>query len=96
MPSLSNDTGTLRPREQRLAMLEQLGVTELAERVDHIMTAAIVLGNQLADIAELVGLDRDVEDLSITSHVRELVSHPRVRQVLDEFEEARRLARHER
>jgi hypothetical protein len=86
MPTLSNDTGTLRPREERLAMLAELGVTELAERVDHIMTVAVVLGNHLADIAELVRLDRDVEDLSITPRVRELVSDPRVRQVLDEFE----------
>jgi len=90
---MSIDTGALRPREERLAMLAALGATELADRVDHMMTVAFVLGNHLADIAELVGLDRDVEDLAITPRVRELVSDPRVRQVLDEFEEARRRAR---
>ena len=90
---MSIDTGTFRPREERLAMLVDLGVTELADRLDHMMTVAFVLGNHLADIAELVGLDRDVEDLAITPRVRELVSDPRVRQVLDEFEEARRRAR---
>ena len=89
---MSIDTATVRPREERLAMLAALGVTELADRLDHMMTVAIVLGNHLADIAELVGLDREVEDLAITPRVRELISDPRVRQVLDEFEEARRRA----
>jgi len=89
---MSIDTGTVRPREERLAMLAALGVAELADLLDHVMTVAIVLGNHLADIAELVGLDRGVEDLAITPRVRELVSDPRVRRVLDEFEEARRRA----
>jgi hypothetical protein len=63
---------------------------------DIMATTAIVLGNHLADIAELVGLDRDSEDLVITPRVRELVSDPRVRQVLDEFKEVRRNAHHRR
>jgi hypothetical protein len=36
----------------------------------------------------MVGLDRDVEDLAITPRVRDLVSDARVREVLDEFDEA--------
>jgi alkylhydroperoxidase/carboxymuconolactone decarboxylase family protein YurZ len=47
---ISTDAGTLRPREDRLAMLAALGVTELADRVDLMMTAALVLGNHLADM----------------------------------------------
>lgn len=79
-----------RPREERLALLENLGVSELADRLDCMMTIAVVLGDHLADIAELVGLDRDVEDLAITPRVRELVKDPRVRQVLDELSMAMR------
>lgn len=92
---MSQDTPAgARTREDRLAGLAALGAAELADRLDHTMTVAMVLGGHLADIAELVGLDRDVEDLAITPRVRELVSDPRVRQVLDEFEEARRHAHH--
>jgi hypothetical protein len=69
----------VRPREERLASLAELGVTELAETLDRMMTVTVGLGEHLADIAELVGLDRDVEDLAITPRVRELVKDPRVR-----------------
>ncbi|OHU47137.1 hypothetical protein BKG82_26120 [Mycobacteroides chelonae] len=78
----------VKPRDVRISELQALGARELAERLDHMMAVVIVLGDHLADIAELVGLDRDVEDLAITPRVRELVEDPRVRQVLDEFEEA--------
>lgn len=92
--NMSTDNEVVRPREERLASLAELGVTELAETLDRMMTVAVVLGDQLADIAELVGLDRDVEDLAITPRVRELVKDPRVREVLDEFEDARRARRY--
>jgi hypothetical protein len=78
----------MRPLDERLAALAALDKDDLVERVDHFMTVTIVLGNQLADIAELVGLDRDAEDLTITPRVRELVSDPRVRPVVEEFTEA--------
>lgn len=53
---------------------------------------SLVLGRHLADIAELVGLDRDSEDLAIVPRVRELVSDPRVQEVLNEFDAKRRRA----
>lgn len=87
-------SGAVPSRAERLAGLASLGVSELAQRCDLMATTAIVLGNHLADIAELVGLDRDSEDLAITPRVRELISDPRVRQVLLEFEEAVRRAHH--
>lgn len=91
---MSRDSDVVLPRKERLAALAELGVTELAETLDRTMTVSIVLGDHLADIAELVGLDRDVEDLAITPRLRELVKDPRVRQVLDEFEDARRARRY--
>ncbi len=75
----------VRPREERMARLQGLGVLELAERCDMMATVAITLGDQLADIAELVGLGRDAEDLAIPPRVRQLVSDPRVADVLAEF-----------
>jgi hypothetical protein len=47
-----------------------------AERRDRhlIMTTAAVLGEHLADIAELVGLQRDSEDLAITPRVQAVVA----------------------
>lgn len=92
MPSPTQPVDATRPIDERLAALAELSKDDLVERVDHFMTVTIVLGNHLADIAELVGLDRDAEDLTITPRVRELVSDPRVRQVLDEFTETRRRA----
>jgi hypothetical protein len=90
MPSPTHPLDAMRPIDERLAALAELSKDELVDRVDHFMTVTIGLGSQLADIAELVGLDRDAEDLTITPRVRELVSDPRVRQVLDEFAETRR------
>ncbi len=75
----------MRPREDRLAALRMLTTDELVERLDCMGTVAVVLGNHLADIAELVGLDRDSEDLAIPPRVRQLVSDPRVAVVLAEF-----------
>lgn len=49
------------------------------------MTGQLVLGGHLADIAELIGLERDCEDLVITPRVRQLVEDPRVQEVLEEF-----------
>lgn len=85
----------MRPREERLAMMRKLSTEELVDRLDRMGSVAVVLGDHLADIAELVGLDRDVEDLAITPRVRQLVEDPRVRVVLEEFEAERR-ARHYR
>lgn len=90
MPPPTNPLDAMRPLEERLAALAELDKNDLVERVDHFMTVTIVLGNQLADIAELVGLDRDAEDLTITPRVRELVNDPRVRPVVEEFVETAR------
>lgn len=67
-------------------MMRKLSTDELVDRLDQMGTVAVILGNHLADIAELVGLDRDVEDLVITPRVRQLVADPRVRVVLEEFD----------
>ncbi len=83
----------LRPLAGRLERLGELSREELVERLDVTMMTALTLGNHLADIAELIGLDRDVEDLAITPRVRQLVSDPRVRQVLEEDAEIRRIRR---
>lgn len=88
MPPPASTLDAMRPLNERLAALAALDKDELVERVDHFMTVTIVLGNQLADIAELVGLDRDAEDLTITPRVRELVCDPRVRPVVDEYIDA--------
>lgn len=61
----------------------------LLERADRSMSVAIALSSQLADIAELVGLERDAEDLDIVPAVRELVSDPRVQLVLGEIRKRR-------
>ncbi|TEA09195.1 hypothetical protein [Mycobacteroides salmoniphilum] len=75
----------MRPREDRLAALRKLTTDELVERLDCMGAVAVVLGNHLADVAELVGLDRNSEDLAIPPRVRQLVSDPRVAEVLVEF-----------
>lgn len=77
----------IRPHEARLARLRNLSTDELIDRLDHMGTVAIVLGDHLADIAELVGLDRDAEDLAIPPRVRQLVNDPRVAEVLAEYRE---------
>lgn len=77
--------GGMRPREDRLAMMSKLTIDDLVEQLDCMGTVAVVLGNHLSDIAELVGLDRDSEDLAIPPRVRQLVSDPRVAEVLAEF-----------
>jgi hypothetical protein len=60
----------------------------LADRLDHMMTVALVLGNPSRGHCRNGRSDRDVEDLAIRPRVRDLVSDARVREVLDEFDEA--------
>lgn len=52
----------------------------------------LALSSQLADIAELVGLPRDTEDLAIPPAVRALVEDPRVQAVLEELCQRRKAA----
>lgn len=77
--------GRIRTREDRLAALRKLTTDELVDQLDCMASVAIVLGDHLADIAELVGLDRDVEDLAITPRVRRLMADPRVAEVVAEY-----------
>lgn len=44
-----------------------------------------VLGAQVAGIAGLAGVDRDINNLAITPRVRELVTGPHMRGVADDF-----------
>ncbi|TDZ92120.1 hypothetical protein CCUG60885_04234 [Mycobacteroides salmoniphilum] len=85
MSTIESAMSNVRPREERMSRLQGLTVPELAERCDMMASVAIVLSDQLADIAELVGLGRDAEDLAIPPRVRQLVSDPRVAEVLAEF-----------
>lgn len=61
------------PRDVRLRNLAAQDPADLVETADHFATAAIVLGDQLADIAEMVGLDRETEDLAIPPSVKQVV-----------------------
>ncbi len=61
------------PREVRRRNLAALDTDTLVETADHMATVAVVLGEHLADIAEMVGLDRDAEDLAIPPNVKRLV-----------------------
>lgn len=65
-----------------------IGNADVQARLNLMMGVAETLGDALADIAELVGLDRSCEDLAITPRVRQLVQDPRVREVLEEFRAA--------
>ncbi|MCA4726652.1 hypothetical protein [Mycolicibacterium fortuitum] len=61
------------PREVRLRNLAALDKPTLVDTADHMATVAFVLGEHLADIAEMVGLDRDAEDLAIPPNVKRVV-----------------------
>lgn len=61
------------PREVRLQKLAARDPSDLAETADHLATVAMVLGEHLADIAEMVGLDREAEDLAIPPNVKRVV-----------------------
>lgn len=80
----SMDESLIFPREERLQKLRVLSVDALVEQCDSMATVAIALGDQLATIAELLGMDRNSEDLAIVGCVEALVRDVRVRKVLDE------------
>lgn len=61
------------PRGIRLRNLAALDKNTLVETADHMATVALVLGEHLADIAEMVGLDRETEDLAIPPNVKRVV-----------------------
>ncbi|WP_157931693.1 hypothetical protein [Mycobacteroides abscessus] len=71
-------------REERMQKLRSLSVETLVNQCDSIATVAITLGDQLATIAELLGMDRNSEDLAVVGRVEALVRDVRVREVLDE------------
>lgn len=74
------------PREQRLANLAGLDKSELVETADRMATVAVTLGEHLADIAAMVGLDRDTDDLAIPPNVKRVVDeHQRYAQALNEI-----------
>lgn len=73
------------PRKERVSWLSTLSQSELVHLCDRMMVLAGMLGEQLADIAELVGLDREAEDLAIPPRVRQLVTDLRVANVRAEF-----------
>lgn len=61
------------PREVRLRRLAAQNPSDLVETADHLATVAVVLGDHLADIAEMVGLNREAEDLTIPPNVKRVV-----------------------
>lgn len=61
------------PREVRLGKLAAKDPSDLAETADHLATVAMVLAEHLADIAVMVGLDREAEDLAIPPNVKRVV-----------------------
>lgn len=79
---VAHESDRIRPRAERVALLSDLTVPELVERLDHIESVAFTLGEHLADIAELLGLDRGAEDLAIAARARQLLSDPRARAIL--------------
>ncbi|MFV8176894.1 hypothetical protein [Mycolicibacterium peregrinum] len=80
------------PRDVRLRNLAAQHKSALAETADQMATVAIVLGDHLADIAEMVGLDRDTEDLAIPPNVKRVVDeHEQLSQTINEIRE---LAQH--
>lgn len=81
---LTNDG--IYPREVRLRNLAALDKPTLVETADHMATVALVLGEHLADIAEMVGLDRETEDLAIPPNVKRVVDeHGRYAAALNEI-----------